>query len=436
VVKSVLSLCTPGTLESLQAVASLYAGFSNGTLTQSAGGAVAGALGASISLEDLARFKELFTIRLIDPPAPDTLELSLLEMGATGTLPDVYMTAALPALVHAGYALPLDDNSALVDFIRGGNCLPTAMNACIIDGSLRAVPYMASSPVLFYNLALATQAGIDPVILAEGMTMKDFILLLPTLSNPTLKQYALFDATPLMSILPSTKRTRLGWATYTSGSFDFDSATFSETVSTLRSIVKNQWTLNHLTEEQIAKNYGTADPRLLGKVAFWVEDSSRIPYWATQSTVQVGFAPLPYLEVPALPLSVHGLCVSPKTADPDVAARFAAFLALDSDSLRLQARFGFAPGMIPMVTEPTLWAECTQKSPASDLLVSFRKRLPGAFIERRLDTNGWSAAIEASIDAYALRLLQGLDSIGAVAKDMNSAAQAAVTAASPTSAAG
>jgi ABC-type glycerol-3-phosphate transport system substrate-binding protein len=431
-----LSVCVPGTQESLEAVAALFAGFSSGTLAKDAMDPDTGTLGATISLDELTRFQSLLTLRIVETPAADTLERALLTLGAANALPDVYMTDALPALVHQGFTSPLDANEELEILIRQGRCLPTALEACILDGRLHAVPLSASSPILFYNTTLTAEAGIDPTLLAAGMQMKDFAALLPLLTDSTLKQVALFDAVPLMALLPATKKSRPGWATYSDGSFSFTSSAFTETVSSLRSIVKSQWTLNHLTAEQIVKNYGTTDPRLLGKVAFWIEDSSRIAFWNTQTDVQVGYAALPYLEVQTLPIHLHALCVAPTAEDPDLAARFAAFLAVDADSLRLQARLGFVPGMVPVVTEPTQWDECTQKSPASALLSSFLARLAGASFEARIGTKGWTDAIDASLGEHALRLLQGLDSVGAVASKMDDAAQAAIAAASPTSAAG
>ncbi len=415
---------------SLDAVAELYAGMSSGTLAREAG-TDPGALGATIPLEELARFAGTVVVERVAPPATGDLETELLAMAASGILPDLFETEALPRLADAGALASLDDVPSVRAALQGGALLPAAVSACRIGDALLGLPRAATTTVLFYNADLLRAAGIEPAEVDAGLTVEAFAALLPRLTDPTRKQYALLSAAPLLPRLPATRDGTLGWGTYRDGRFRFASDAFSETAATLRSYVKSGWTTDALTADQRTKAFGNADPRAIGKVAFWIGDSTEAADWTAVAGIAAGVAPLPCLDRPAADLSVLALCVSATTRDLGSAVPFAAFLAADPDALRLQSRIGFEPGAVPLSTDPSVWADAAVAAgPAvAPLFASFRDRLADAFVSGRTGVPGWTQAVDASIGAYQNRLLSGALSAAAAAGPMGDAAAAALAAA-------
>jgi len=405
-----------GSPEMLSALAELYVGLRDGALVEAD---EPGSVGATISLEDLAKFEGRLSVSLVDLPTGDTLESTLLGMGASGTLPDVFLTGALPALARAGYTAPLDGWPSLESLLQDGKVLPNALQSCVVDGRIQGIPYSASTPVLFYNAALVAEAGIDTKMLEAGLPLKDLVALFPVLTKTTAHQYALYDAVRLLPLLPSTRDASLGWSGFSNGSFDFSSSAFADSVSSLRAVVKGQWTLNHLNKDQLAKYYATSDPRILGKVAFWVDDSSNLSYWTGLAGLTTGVAPLPYLDRRTLPLTVRCFAVNHDAQFLEESIRFAGFLATDADSLRLQSRFGSEPGRIPLQLDATVWADWVGDTASAGFFPKLRDLLSDAYVDGHLGVPGWSDAIAASLDVHALRLLQGLESIQAVSSDMD-----------------
>lgn len=421
-----LRVLFPATQEELSAVAGLFAGLASGALVKESG-AVPGTLGATVPIADLAAYRDRFAVAAVAVPAGAALAEDLLAQSAAGSLPDVFVTDALPALASSGAAARLDGREAVLAALRTGTLLPSAVEACTFGGSLYALPFVASTPVLFYNASLLAAAGVDAAAVSRGLSYADFAALLPRLTDTATHQFALYDAAPLLATLPSTRDGAAGWATYADGSFRFSSSAFAEAVAVLRASVKAAVTLDHLTADQKSRFYGTSDPRATGKVAFWIDDSTRIPYWSGIDGLSTGIAPLPYLVGPTLPLSVRAIGVSSRSDALDAAVAFAAFLASDADSLRLQARFGFDAGCVPLSLDPTVWTDCTRQVDAAGFLASLRDLMPRSVLEGRLAVAGWKEAVAASLGAHSVRLLQGVEALSSVSASMNAEAQKALS---------
>jgi sn-glycerol 3-phosphate transport system substrate-binding protein len=81
----------------------------------------------------------------------------------TGDLPDLMQVeeVTLQSIVDSGATVPMQacvdaTKYALKDF------LPKAIGYYTTQGVLRSMPYGVSSPILFYNKTIFTQAGLDP----------------------------------------------------------------------------------------------------------------------------------------------------------------------------------------------------------------------------------------------------------------------------------
>ena len=82
----------------------------------------------------------------------------------------------------------------------------------------------------------------------------------------------------------------------------------------------------------------------------WPGESSDLDGWQKDG-LQVGSNLMPT----GLSLSVRPLIVSKNSAQPQLAADFAAFIALDADSLLLQSRYQIFNGLVPLVNDTMVW---------------------------------------------------------------------------------
>jgi ABC-type glycerol-3-phosphate transport system substrate-binding protein len=422
-----LRIALDASQEAIDAVAALHVGMETGALSaDSENRDAAGRLGAEVDLADLLRFAEGYAVEVVAPPPQDGGTYAYLMQAAAGTLPDLYVADALPLLVRGGITTPLDGLPVVEEALRQGRVVPTALAACRYDGHLQAIPYYASTQLLHYNLQPLQDAGLDVGRLEAGIPFPDFAEYLTALSKPADKAFALLDAIPLLSLLPASLDPALGWATHSPSGFGFRKKAFSTTVSTLRGVVKSQTTLNHLTTEQRTKLYGVVDPRTIGKVAFWIDDSTTTSDWRLGAVLPIGVAPIPFLDSPVLPIRIRTIVVNPDGGSLEAALRFACFLATDPDSLRMQARFGFPAGMLPMVDDPDVWKDCIGDGPDAQVLSSLRSLLPYAVVDAAISVDEWMAALDASIGTHGPKLLQGQETVAAVAGEMDDAADRAV----------
>ena len=104
-----------------------------------------------------------FTFQVPSETYDDAL-VSVIRQSLTGDLPDVYLVGAhlLPALAARDLVRPIDDLLTGTDPVAEGYA-PETLEMARVGGTLYGLPWTSSTPVMFFNADLVTQAGGDPV---------------------------------------------------------------------------------------------------------------------------------------------------------------------------------------------------------------------------------------------------------------------------------
>ncbi|MDY3970672.1 MAG: extracellular solute-binding protein [Atopobiaceae bacterium] len=120
----------------------------------------------------------------------DDLNAKLKSAFVAGEAPDVCVMVINSTKVFAdgGMIQPIDDVIATDDL---NDFWPGLMDNCKVDGSLYGVPYLRSTPVLYYNKTLFQKAGLDAT--AAPATWDDMVKASDALAAAGAKGYGFYS---------------------------------------------------------------------------------------------------------------------------------------------------------------------------------------------------------------------------------------------------
>ena len=377
----VLRVAAPITNDTAQYLLKLYTAKQKGILGE-------GVDGSNVSLQVLDSVKPDFSVEILQTPSSGVMDDTLKRWGESEIYPDIVLSASLSSLCASGSVIPLTDYLASNPLLVPTDVYRPMLEALSIDGELYGIPYSASAKILFANRDVLLKAGINTVPFEMDLT--SFLSFSESVSNlnseTTLlpdRLFAFYEPSELLPFLPSSYSESADWFMFNGSAFEFNAGSFRKAVQFLRSYVSAGYSVESLTPEQRTEAYATLDPRLSGNVAMWVGSTEDISLWTnTAFTVSISQLPSENKEKEAaLPLTVYPLSITSSCTNPQLAADFAAFIALDTDAILLTVRLEGSDGMLPVVTNDGVWEAMVEKQTFGGNLMLLKDKMNDAYFD-------------------------------------------------------
>lgn len=270
--------------------------------------------------------------------------------------------------------------------------------------------------------------------------------------------FPLANPQALLQYWPACLDARIGLASWDGRHLNYDQPAFAAAVQSLQTVVKAGYSPLHLTTAQSAVAWTDSPLQNSGRIALWIDDSANLSAWQLQSKIAFNFVPLPDFasDSPAQtgsqavsqattqptganqgqptdaqtsqttgqtttrpagetvnqrllarrqPVVLRSLAVSSRTATPELAAEFAAFLALDPDALLLQARLQRFDGFYPSINNQMLWQMMVQGQQNGSQMMDLRSRLAYAYTGGALLQTVWPTLMAQTVIGEGERIL-------------------------------
>ncbi len=329
--------------------------------------------GLNIKLDSLETYNVGLTMTLqpVDSEGLTNEEISV--MSQSKTLPDIYLVKNMNYL-SANKIAAANLNTSFLDFYLNVNTVyPTMFNNSLDDTNISSLPYYASVKMLFMNQRIWSESKVqNPYLLKESLAFNDIVALSKGINNPKNGTYAWMDLKLLSAFLPSGIKPYPRGYEYSDRKFNFDNGSFYSSISLLKKIAAESKTMETLGKDQITKLYGNNDPVKIGKVAFWLDESSAIENWASDPVNKVVRYPVPYVDKLTIPLSVVNIAVNSNSILLEDAVRFAAFISLDKNALLFRSRYKDPDGYIPPLNDKAIWDNLVTKQYRGSELYLYR----------------------------------------------------------------
>jgi ABC-type glycerol-3-phosphate transport system substrate-binding protein len=434
-----LTVALPFGDEALEAIRLLFLAKKSGLLNQEPGQYI----GQQINPEDLRQF---------DGPLDITLEAVPLTTGATLIQVSTWQASAmLPDIIYcqdAVTSLGLDQILVLDDLLYANPLLAAThiyaqlLESGRISHKLCCIPYLASTPLIYlnqglisqlelaspdldwtwqewYDFSAAAQQAISKV--ERAATPEALAALVTDTGEPDLEavaallKQALFvtdNPAGLLPYLPASLSLSAGYAMWDGSAFQWKAPSFKTAGKKLAEYVKQGFSTLHLDPAQLETTFGNGGintERLSGRLLMWTGDSSELNYWHQQPGLSLAERFLPISSAweqtgqtdqgastadndpdeSRLPVTVRSLFISRQCQEPELAAEFAAFVALDADSLLLQNRYQQYEGLFPAIQDKVVWDALVGRQLLGNRLVALRDRMPYVYCSGQQKVPDW-----------------------------------------------
>ena len=401
----VLRVAAPITNGTAQYLLKLYTAKQNGILGE-------GVDGSNVSLQVLDSVKPAFSVEILQTPSSGVMDDTLKRWQENGISPDIVLTGSLSSLYASGTVIPLTDYLASNPLLVPTEIYRPMLDALSIGGELCGIPYSASARILFSNRDVFAKAGINTV--PFEMDLNTLLSLSESVSNlnsdTTLlpeRLFAFYEPSELLPFLPSSYSENAEWFMFNGSAFEFNAGSFRKAVQFLRTYVTAGYSVESLTPEQRAEAFQTLDPRLSGNVAMWAGSTEDISLW-TNTAFSVSISQLPAENKDkgaALPLTVYPLAITASCTNPQLAADFASFIALDTDAILLTVRLEGADGMLPVVTNDAVWVAMVEKQTFGGNLMLLKSKMNDAYFDPVTNNDLASRKIQTMLSDYKASLI-------------------------------
>lgn len=353
-IPDVIRVAAPFSEETSIYLAKLYAAKKMGLIGS-------GITGQTVSLEYLQTIDPLFFVEHYTTSATGASFSSYKTWEEDGTIPDIIFTDSMSRMAELGLLLPLNDFLSGNPYIAPSNAYPYMTEQCTYLGKLLGIPYAASITVLFANTEILTAAGVELPYEVSFQDIVDAASAVNALNTPEILMdrhvVPIYSGSDMLPFLPASFDSTLGYMARKDDEIDTHSAGFADAMKFLRNIDPSYF-VEEMSEEKINEVFGTMNPILAKRVAFWVGGSDEISRWANYMPYTLAITQIPSVNEgtyspPAL--TVFPLCVSAFTEHPHEASDYAAFIALDPDAIMLRIRLNDYEGFLPVVKSPDVW---------------------------------------------------------------------------------
>ena len=441
-----LTVALPIGDDALKALRLLFLARQSGLLNQEPGQYI----GQSIQLSDLQQFEGPLTINLINV-SQDTgvTKDQIADWQAAGNMPDIIYCLNAATSPGLSQALDLNDYLFASPLLTAEHIYPSALKSSHAGKILYGIPYLASVPLIYLNQSLLGQYQmLAPSISWTWQNWLEYSSLLqtriseagygatpdilanlaidPVSLNDQLKKsiYVFDNPASLLQFLPASLNPNLGWATWNDQQFAFQDDSFLDAANWLNQYTQAGMTPLHLDNAQQLAAFSGADAIQSSRVCMWLGNSSELAAWHQQTRIKISesLVPCSPAEIAAgesatpdsqlnlrMPLQVRSLIVNKTTDEPELAAEFAAFLALDADSLLIQSRYQLYEGFVPVVKEDVIWEAMVERQLYGRLLQDLQAKMPYAYCSNQQLSPNWNRVLNSAIGFYGKELMTAAD---------------------------
>lgn len=441
-----LTVALPIGDDALKALRLLFLARQSGLLNQEPGQYI----GQSIQLSDLQQFEGPLAINLINL-SPDTgaTKEQIKNWQAAGTMPDIIYCLNAAASPDLNQVLDLNDYLFDSPLLTAEHIYPSALKSIYEGKSLYGIPYLASVPLIYLNQTLLGQFQmLAPSINWTWLGWLEYSTLLqnriseagfsaapeilaglaedPVALNDQLQKsiYVINNPAGLLQYLPASLNASLGWATWNNQQFAFEDDSFLQAAKWLNQYTLAGMTPLHLDNAQQLAAFGGTDPIQGSRISMWLGNSSELAAWHQQTKIKVTESLVPCYPIEStegepsdqekqlglrIPLQVRSLIVSKETDEPELAAEFAAFLALDADSLLIQSRYQLYEGFVPVVKDDVIWEAMVDRQLYGRLLQDLQVKMPYAYCSNQQLSGTWNRVLNSVIGFYGKELMTAAD---------------------------
>ncbi len=419
-----ITVALPLDAQALEAMRLLYLAKESDLLTQVAGQYI----GLDVQLDDLKQFDqgdqsmslELFQVSPTTGVTRDQVSI----WRAADSLPDILYTKSVAGSLGIDQCYDLSQALYGNSLLQPGQIVVPALENCQTGGQLLALPYMLSTQAVYLNQTLLAQLGLE--LPSETWTWEDFInfseaagqaieaqglgagsgLLVELAEDEQaltdqLNQavFVLDEPTAFLEPLSLDLSTMSSWPFWTGSAFDFTQPACLLAVEWLSPLVLQGYTPLHLDASQIALVPSLTGIRSQGRVLMWLDDSTRLTdYKAAGLTIRT--LPLPQQDS-RLAMTAGVLAVAAASDSPDLAAQFAAFLALDADALLMLSRYQTFDGQVPMLTDAMVWQHLTFNQQDWQWLAESKGKMSTGLFSPQQVVGSWDDALWSANDLLA-----------------------------------
>lgn len=374
---------------------------------------------------------------------------------SAGELPDIIYSRNASTEISKKSIIDLTDHLAENSLLSPDNIYASMLEGAYVNNGIYGIPFLASTPLLlsdrewltqagvslpaaawswldFAELALAAQAGLDESGLGVSQTVLDSLQEEPQQLSEILTRCRLTLANPqeLFRWLPLQTAGTAGGYGWQNGSFDLTGDAWQATYAWLEQFISSGLTPYHLSGEQRQEAMLQNRIQIARRSVFWIADSTELAWWHQQDGISVSEKYLPIGELfwpladneaengistetaakaaagARFPVNMRYLAVAAGSDRQQLATGFAAFIALDPDSLLIQSRYQLYEGMFPASRNDEVWQAMVSRQPYSSMLMSLRPELDNIYVEPVFSQANWVPATTEA-QALLLALLQG-----------------------------
>jgi ABC-type glycerol-3-phosphate transport system substrate-binding protein len=452
--KQHLTVALPLSQDAFDTVRLLFLAKKSGLLNQETGQYI----GLQIDPEDLKQFDTDLDIRLYTVPlATGATMLQVSTWQAAAMLPDVIYCQDAAASIGLGQILPLDDLLYQNQLLAATHLFAPLLESVRVQQKLLGIPYLASTTLVYQNVNLIrqlqlefpklewtwdqwlafsqlAQAAIDQAGLSATPVSLSSLSGDPEGLSNRLAQALFVHDNPavFLAFLAESFNGQTGYAMWSGQTFQLNNPIFKTSARWLRDYALSGYSTLHLDASQLevafgVQTAGSAAIRNSGRILMWAGDSVELREWHQQSkfTVAESFVPtgtsssqtaLPDSSMldggqpnQRFPVIVRSLFLSKKTQNPELAADFASFVALDADSLLMQSRYQLYEGLFPVIEDQAVWEALVGRQKYGSFLLGLRARMPESYYGGQQQTPNWQGVMQILQQGLGAQVLMAGD---------------------------
>ncbi|MDW7656661.1 MAG: hypothetical protein SCM11_05750 [Bacillota bacterium] len=396
-------------------------------------------IGHQVSLEDLRQFDAPLSFDVVQVPAASGITAEQVRVWqASGDLPDLMYCGAAAAVPGLEKILTLDHLLYSHELLSPAYVYTMAVDVMRRGQAIYGIPFLASTPLVCHDMILLDQLqirtppqnwtwaewtqwmadaqqvlsdsslGAAPVDLADLAKVADDPEAVQTRLGEAIFIYGdLIDFLPFVA--PSLS-SLAGWGMWNGYSFELDSPAFHTAAAWLRLQVQAGYAMNHLDVSQRQIVQATTDNQYSGRIISRIIDSTELSYWYQKEGIRVNLSFLPSGSISdksasktmednltRLPVQIRSLVVNRAADEPELAARLAAFIALDPDALLLQSRSEIYDGLFPLVRDEIVWQAMVASQSYGGQLAAIRMQLTHAYSGGQQMVISWNKIMKEAL---------------------------------------
>lgn len=402
----IIKIAAPVSEETVYYLGKLYDAKKSGLLGE-------GVTGLNVSLEFLDTMEPSFGVNVYTTSSTGASVASYNTWEQSGTVPDIILSDSLSQLAEEDKIIPLNNLLADNQLLLPSNIYINYFNYLVINNEQYGIPYSSSVEVIFVNNEVLSATGIPQmafeVDLDTIINVSEAVALLNTEDTlPENRVLPFYQVRELIPFLPSSYDASSGYLMFSGSTPDFKKESFEKSILFLRDYLSKGYSVDGMSEEEILESFGTLDPILAKRVAMWVGNSEEISRWANYMPYTLSIVQIPSLtpgEYSPSAITVYPLCISKQSENPELAADFASFIALDEDAVLLRLRLEKEEGFIPVIRSSEVWDYAFSELKFGSSLAKLRDQIGNVYFSPAISDNVTFVMTESLLSQYSDKLL-------------------------------